>query len=169
MIADNERGSVTVGAGEQAVASRDSAPRKEVLVRPIDAVQWALYFPTVFNYAAKAAAGQAAGDQALQESIQLYQSDRVAEAIGRLEQVSGTSASPQLLTYRAGLLLQVGRLEEVKPDVERALALDPRNSDARSLQAIIAVVQNQKADAIRLAGQAEEQDPKSHAAMLALS
>src|SRR5882757_2228902 len=93
VIADNERGSVTAGAGEQAVASRDSAPRKEVLVRPIDAVQWALYFPTVFNYAAKAAAGQAAGDPALQESIQLYQSGRVAEAVGRLEQVSGTSAS----------------------------------------------------------------------------
>ena len=50
----------------------------------------------------------------------------------------------------------MGRLDEAKPDIERALSLDPRNSDANSLLSIIAVVQNDNDLALKLANQAVE-------------
>ena len=50
VVADNERGSVALNSGERAIAAKNSAPRKEVVVRPGDAVQWTLYFPTIFDY-----------------------------------------------------------------------------------------------------------------------
>jgi len=169
VTADNERGSVVVASGERAIAARNSAPRKEIMVRPRDAVQWALYFPTVFDYRLGAGIAGAPGEAALQESIALYRKGSLAEAIARLENVPQGLRNPRFLTYRSGLLLLVGRLDEAKPDIERALALDPRNSDAYSLQAIIAVVENYPDEAVRLADKAVELDPASPAARIALS
>ena len=169
VTADNERGSVTLASGERAIAARNSAPRKEIMVRPRDAVQWALYFPTVFDYRLGAGIAGAPSEAPLQESIALYRKGRLAEAIARLEDVPQGLRNPRFLTYRSGLLLLVGRLDEAKPDIERALALDPRNSDAYSLQAIIAVVENYPDEAVRLADKAIELDPISPAARIALS
>jgi tetratricopeptide (TPR) repeat protein len=169
VTADNERGSVVVASGELAIATRNSAPRKEIMVRPRDAVQWALYFPTVFDYRLGAGIAGAPGEAALQESIALYRKGRLVEAIARLEDVPEGLRNPRFLTFRSGLLLLVGRLDEAKPDIERALALDPRNSDAYSLQAIIAVVENYPDEAVRLADKAVELDPASPAARIALS
>ncbi len=169
VTADNERGSVVVASGELAIAARNSAPRKEIMVRPSDAVQWALYFPTVFDYRLGAGIAGAPGEAALQESIALYRKGRLTEAIARLENVPEGMRNPRFLTYRSGLLLLVGRLDEAKPEIERALALDPRNSDAYSLQAIIAVVENYPDEAVRLADKAVELDPASTAARIALS
>ena len=169
VTADNERGSVVVASGELAIAARNSAPRKEIMVRPRDAVQWALYFPTVFDYRLGAGIAGAPGEAALQESIALYRKGRLAEAIARLENVPEGMRNPRFLTYRSGLLLLVGRLDEAKPDIERALALDPRNSDAYSLRAVIAVVENDKDGALKLADMAVELDAASPAARIALS
>ncbi len=169
VTADNERGSVALTSGERAVAARNSAPRKEVVVRPRDAVQWTLYFPTVFDYRLGVQTAGTPGESALQESIALYRKGKLADAIARLENVPEGSRNPRFLAYRAGLLLLVGRVDEAKPDIERALALDPRNSDAYSLQAVIAVVENDKELALGLARKAVEVDPASPTAMIALS
>lgn len=165
--ATNERGSVTVESGERALAARDTAPRKEVMVRPRDAVQWALYFPTVFDYSDRGAAGR--DEPALREAIGLYRAGRPVDAIAKLDSIPPGSRNARVLSYRAGLLLLVGRLDEAKPDIERALALDPRSSDAYSLLAVIAVVQNDKDSALSLAEKAVDLDPGSPAARLALS
>src|SRR5437879_2856715 len=125
VTADNEFGSVAVAAGEQAIAAKGSAPRKEVLVRPRDAVQWALYFPAIFDYSVAAAAARAPEDSALRESIELYRKGRLADAIGRLKSVPEGLPNARLLFYRAGLLLLVGRLDEARADIGQALTLDP--------------------------------------------
>jgi tetratricopeptide (TPR) repeat protein len=169
VTADNERGSVALNSGERAIAARNSAPRKEVVVRPRDAVQWTLYFPTIFDYRLGAGIAGAPGESALQESIELYRKGKLADAIARLDSVPEGSRNPRFLIYRAGLLLLVGRLDEAKPDIERALALDPRNSDAYSLQAVIAVVENDKDLALSLADKAVDLDPASPTARIALS
>jgi len=169
VTADNEQGSVALNSGERAIAARNSAPRKEVVVRPRDAVQWTLYFPTIFDYRFGAGIAAAPGESALQESIELYRKGNLADAIARLENVPEGSRNSRFLIYRAGLLLLVGRLDEAKPDIERALALDPRNSDPYSLQAVIAVVENDKDSALSLATKAVELDPNSPAARIALS
>lgn len=166
VLADNNKGSVAVISGETAVAARDSAPMKEVSIRPGEAIQWALYFPTVFDDRIVASM---AGEGAVQESLRLYRAGKVADAIARLDNVPATARDARFSNYRAGLLLQVGRVDEAAPEIERALMRDPRNSDAYSLQAIIAVVQNDKDAALRLAGKAVELDPGSPTARIALS
>jgi Flp pilus assembly protein TadD len=76
---------------------------------------------------------------------------------------------PRLYTNRASSLLSVGRVEEARAEIEKALAVDPNNSQALSLQSIIAVTQNEKDKALTLAKKAVEADPKSASARIALS
>lgn len=78
-------------------------------------------------------------------------------------------SNPRFLAYRASQLLSVGRVDEAGADIERALILDPNYSDAFALQAIIAVVQNEKEKALNSAQKAVEADPNSATARLALS
>ena len=130
LTADNERGSVAVASGERAIAAKDAAPSKEVVVHPRDAVQWTLYFPAIFDYSVGAAIARAPAEPALRESIELYRKGRLAEAIASLQNVPERLSNPQLFVYRAGLFLLVGRFDEAKPDIERAIALDPHISIA---------------------------------------
>src|SRR5918999_316922 len=46
----NPQGSVLVAAKEQAIAKPGEAPRKTVLLNPLDAVQWSLYYPPLIDY-----------------------------------------------------------------------------------------------------------------------
>ena len=62
----------------------------------------------------------------------------------------GTIRDPRVFAYRASLLLAVGRVDEADADIERALRLDPNDSDALALQTIIAVVQNEQRQSARL-------------------
>ncbi|MEW6571855.1 MAG: FecR domain-containing protein [Nitrospirota bacterium] len=47
VLASNEAGSLTITSGQSAVAEAGKAPVSVVVVRPRDAVQWTLYYPTV--------------------------------------------------------------------------------------------------------------------------
>ena len=76
---------------------------------------------------------------------------------------------PRLFTYRASLLLSVGRVDEAGADIEKALKLTPNDSEAVAIQSIIAVVQNDKERGLSLAKKAVEMDPHSAAARIALS
>ena len=49
VAASNEFGSVTVTAGEEAVTQPGKAPQRRIIVRPRDAVQWSLYYPSVLG------------------------------------------------------------------------------------------------------------------------
>ena len=59
--AANELGAVELTSGELAIAGRNAAPRRGRIVRPADAVQWALYYPSILG-------GPAAADAALREA-----------------------------------------------------------------------------------------------------
>ncbi|MEJ2684125.1 MAG: TonB-dependent receptor [Candidatus Sulfobium sp.] len=76
---------------------------------------------------------------------------------------------PRFYTTRASALLQVGRVDEAKADLGKALELDPKNSVAFALQSIIAVTQNEKEKALDLAGKAVQSNPNSAEAHIALS
>ncbi|MGH7146848.1 MAG: tetratricopeptide repeat protein [Nitrospiraceae bacterium] len=76
---------------------------------------------------------------------------------------------PRSLAGRAARSLSVGRVDEATADLDRALKLDPQNSDALALQSVIAVVQNDKDKAMTLAQQAVAADPNSASAKTALS
>ncbi len=169
VVADNDAGSVTVMSGEQAVAVRGAAPTKETLVRPREAVQWTLYFPTLIDAQAANALSGTAAEPALQDALRLYRERRLSDALSRLDTIAADARSARVLTFRAALLLAVGRLDEARPQIERAISLDARNADALALQSIIAVVENDTARALERANAAVAIDPRSPAAWIALS
>src|SRR5439155_26567332 len=77
LSASNEQGAITLVGGEQAVIARNQAPRKELIARSRDAVQWALYYPAIVDYRPGAGIAGTPGEAALRESIELL-------AVGRL-------------------------------------------------------------------------------------
>ena len=169
VVAANDVGSVALASGERAVVARNAAPTKEIVIRPLDAVAWTLYFPTVFDYRLDAGVAGSPGEAARQRSIALYRNGQLVEALAELDKDREGVADPRFLTYRAGLLLLVGRLDEAKPEIEKALRADPNNSDAHALLSIVAVVENEKDKALESARTAVRLDLKSPAALIALS
>ena len=139
VLAENEAGSLVLSSGQSAVAEKGKAPVLRVVVRPRDAVRWALYYPPVIY--------------AHPEEV-------------RVEEDTG---NPRFLAHRASSLLSVGRVDEAKTDIEQALKLDPKYSDAIALQSIIAIVQNEKEKALNFAQKAIETDPESATAQIAIS
>ena len=136
----NPQGSVMVAANEQATAKAGEAPRKTVLLNPLDAVQWSLYYPDL------------AKDRARRE-----QTSRVDPRSSR----HWTEAA-------RGHLLR-GQVPEARRALDRALALDPQDARAYSLRAVIELVQNRKAEARAEAERAVAADPESPVAHLGLS
>ena len=135
--ASNELGSLLLKDHEAAITLKGQAPRKEIIIHPTDAVQWALYYPAVFDY---------------------WQDDQFKDKNG---------VSSQL--HQAGRLLVVGQADKAKGNIQQVLQLEPGNSDAHALLAIISVVQNEKDQALDLATKAITLNPDSAAAHLALS
>ena len=156
VLASNDIGSVSLGSGEEVSAAKGASPRKEIVVRPVDAVAWTLYFPTVFDYRL-ARAGADTGET-LRRSVELYRAGLLGDALAASEAVPQDARSAGWLNYRAALLLQVGRLDAARPAIAEALRLEPANSDSRSLLAIVAVVENNKNGALEFAGQAVRDD-----------
>ncbi|MGB0127407.1 MAG: TonB-dependent receptor [Rhodocyclaceae bacterium] len=154
-------------AGELALVAANQAPTKQTTLRPADAVQWALYYPAVIDYRLRGEAAATAGLPA--EALELYRQGQLAQAIFLTDQAPERQSDPHFLLFRASLLLAVGQAEEARPELARALALDPHNSDAQALAAIIAVARNDKAEALTLADKAVETGPGSPAAHMARS
>jgi len=139
VLAENEAGSLVLSSGQSAVAEKGKAPELRVVVRPRDAVRWALYYPPV-----------------------IYTHPEQV-------QVEEDVHDPGFFANRASWLLSVGRVDEAKTAIEQALKLDPKYSDAVALQSIIAVVQNEKEKALNFAEEAVRLNPKSATAQIALS
>jgi tetratricopeptide (TPR) repeat protein len=139
VLASNEAGSLAITSGQSAVAEKGKAPVYRVVARPRDAVRWALYYPPV-----------------------IYTPPEEAP-------VKEDTSNPRFLASRASSLLSVGRVDEAKADIEQALSLDPKYSDAFALQSIIAIVQNEKEKALNIAEEAVKIDPNSATAQIALS
>ncbi|HEV7930669.1 MAG TPA: FecR family protein, partial [Nitrosospira sp.] len=81
LSASNSHGSIILTDNEAAVAVRDQAPRKEAVVRPIDAVQWALFYPTIISFRLdETASGQPAA-RSLRIAIDRYEQGKILEAL----------------------------------------------------------------------------------------
>ena len=171
VAAANKAGSLILASGDSAIAAAGQAPARVTVVRPREAVQWALYYPPVLAYRPVDFPGGAETDwQAkVRKSLEFYWEGDLAGAFSGLETVSEDVRDPRFFTFRAGLLLTVGRVDDAIPDIEKALALDPSNSQAIALKSVVALVQNQKDRANDLAEKAVDLDPKSAAARVALS
>ena len=163
ILAENPYGALQLVKGQGAVAPVGGAPQRQVLVRPRDSVQWALYYPFIL------VSGPDGGPAQRRESMALFNQGRILEAITGLEQIDKRAQNSDFFAYRAGLLLHIGRVSEARQNIRKAMDLDPNNGDALAIRAIIAVVQNRKAEARAAAQQAVGRNPRSAAARIALS
>jgi tetratricopeptide (TPR) repeat protein len=171
VAAANQAGGIAISPGQEATARAGEAPTVQVVVRPRDAVQWALYYPAILDTRVEdfPEGAEGSGESALRKSIERYRQGDLAGALAALSQAPVGIADPQFFTYRAGLLLTVGRVDEATLDIDKALSLDASNSNAIALQSVIAVVQNDKDKALELANRAVALNKNSAAALVARS
>lgn len=171
VLASNKVGSLTLTSGQSAFAEADKPPSSRIVIRPRDAVQWSLYYQPVLYY--RPTDFQPCFDTDWQgmvrKSLEHYGKADFQKAFDSIAKIPEDIRDPRFFTYRASLLLSVGRVDEAKSDIERALALSPDNSHALALLTIIAVAQNEKGRALSLAKKAVEADPGAASSLIALS
>ena len=135
---------LNVAAGQTLTAGPREPPTIQALIKPIDAVQWALYYPPLT---------EPDGDAGVDQSC--------------------TAASPSeraaCLSARAEQRLRAGGVDEAQNDIQTALALNPKNADASALLAVISIVKNEKTNALALAHHATALEPLNPRAWIALS
>lgn len=136
--ASNPYGRLRVTGGQSAAASAGEPPRYSVLVRPRDAVQWALYYPPVL-----ASTGSGATSD------------------------SGEPKASRL--GRAAALLSVGRGQAAQSFIQQALDEGRQVGLAYALRAIVALVQDNKDQALVDARRGVALEPTSAAPRIALS
>jgi tetratricopeptide (TPR) repeat protein len=144
------------------------APVKRIVVRPRDAVQWALYYPPILA----AVGGQAdVADlpPALAEAMRRANSSDLEGAFAALDGVPEGERDAEYHVYRAALLLSVGQVDDAQAVIDRALAQEPGSGLAYAQRAIIKLVQNDEADALASAQRAVELSPDAAAPRIALS
>ncbi len=162
-------GELLLASGDAGIATPGAAPRPEIVARPRDAVAWALYYPPILAPLAERRPAPSALPQGLQTAIERVAANDYAGAIAALDAVPEPARDARYYTYRAGVLLNVGRVDEASQAIDRALALNPDAAEALAERAVIAVVQNRRADALADARRAVELDPASAPARIALS
>jgi Tfp pilus assembly protein PilF len=170
VAARNAQGEVQVGSGQSIVAKAGKAPVPIVVARPRDAVAWALYYPPVLPpLADPKAAAPSDLPEAVRGALQLASRGELASSFARLDRAPEVERGPQFHLYRAALLLSVGRVDEARRDIDRALLQEPAAGLAYALRTVIAVAQNEKAQALADARRAVELSPRQAAPKIALS
>jgi tetratricopeptide (TPR) repeat protein len=169
VVAANSAGSLALTSGQSAVAEAGKAPVLRIVVRPRDAVQWALYYPPVLYIRPDEFPPGPDWQGMVRRSIEFYLRGDLQGAFDSLANVPPDIRDPRVFAYRAELLLAVGRVDEAGADIERALRLAPNDPNALALQTIIAVVQNEPDKALDIAQRAVQAAPNSATARIALS
>ena len=163
ILAQNDQGMLELAKGYGAVAQAGNAPQRYLLVRPRESVQWAMYYPPVLALEP----GMLSAD--VKSSLALFNDGQFTEALAQLESIRPETRDATFYTCRAAMRLHVGRIAQAQSDIEHALSMNAQNGDALALKAVIAVVQNQAAEAVDLARQAVQHSPRSVSAHIAQS
>lgn len=169
VLAENASGSLSLTTGQSAVAQANKPPVLRTVVRPRDAVQWALYYPPVLYVRADELPAGAGWQGMMRSSTEAYGKGDLAKALRDVENAPADTRDPRFFAYRAHLLLAVGRVDAARADIDRALQLGPNDANALSLQSIIALVQNEKDRAFDIAQKNVAANPNSATAWIALS
>src|SRR5262245_55880903 len=118
VVAENSAGSLTLTSGQSAVVEAGKAPVLRIVARPRDAVQWALYYPPVLYLRPEEFPPGPGWQGMVRQSLEFYLQGDLQKAFDSIATVPGTLSDPRFLTYRASLLLAVGRVEGANADIE---------------------------------------------------
>jgi tetratricopeptide (TPR) repeat protein len=169
VAADSPAGSLVLASGQSAVAERGKAPVAQVVARPRDAVQWALYYPPVVYFHPDEFAAGPDWQGAVRTSLEASVRGDLQTAFDGIRGVPDTGPDARFFAYRASLLLAVGRVDEAGADIQRALQLRANDPNALALQTVILIAQNEPDRALQVAQQAVQAAPGSATAQTALS
>jgi tetratricopeptide (TPR) repeat protein len=169
VVAQNPAGSLSLTDGQSASAAAGQAPVTRTVARPRDAVQWALYYPPVVYLRPDEFPAGAGWQGSVRSSMDAYAKGDLTKALDNVLALPPDVGDPRVYSYRAHLLLAVGRVDEARSDIDRALKLAPNDANALALQAVIAVTQGEKGQALDTARKAVAASPNSATAHLALS
>jgi tetratricopeptide (TPR) repeat protein len=169
VAADSPAGSLVLASGQSAVAERGKAPVAQVVARPRDAVQWALYYPPVVYFHPDEFAAGPDWQGAVRTSLEASVRGDLQTAFDGIRGVPDTGPDARFFAYRASLLLAVGRVDEAGADIQRALQLRANDPNALALQTVILIAQNEPDRALQIAQQAVQAAPGSATAQTALS
>lgn len=136
----NDQGSLTLTNGQSGEALSGQAPRR-IDVRPDDAVRWALYYQPIVPSA----------------------------SLTDLSPVPPAAKDARDHVRRANAMLAVGQVNEARNELAQARQLDPNDSDAYALNAVIDIAQNNREGALENGRRAVSLAPQSVPARLALS
>jgi len=166
----NELGEIRLIKGQTATTTAKSIPALTIRVKPRDAVQWSLYYPAIINFNSSDYQNFDPDSKIIIErSITAARDGQYTTALKQINLVRKAEINTTLLIYRAALYLSVGRIEKAKQDIHQVIQKQPDNAQAIALQAIFAIVQNNKTRALALAEQAATMAPNSASTALALS
>ncbi len=168
---DNVAGQLTLQSGQSALTTRGAAPGMYTVADPMESVQWALYYPHVFEFEPQdiTSFGLEPWRAVVADSVRALRANDLSNALTLLEQAGGGITSTQYLLYRAHLLLMVGRVAEAQADIEQVLTVDAASSVAWVMRSVIAVTQGRAQFALESAQKAVQADASSAPAQLALS
>ncbi len=172
VLTSNAAGSLRMVGEQSIIAQKGQAPQFTTRIKPEDAVQWTLHYQPILHGLIGPAqvAAQDPLEPTFSNALAALRRNDTASAFASLKHIPPTGRTPRFYNYRAALFLLVGRVEEARRELEKSLqARADNNSAALSLQAMIAVAQNSKAEAEALANQAVAANPNSAVPLIALS
>jgi len=126
VAAVNDEGSLVLAGGYSAIVKMDQPPKPIVIVRFRDAVQWALNYPPILDFKPTDFQGvpERNWHAIIRDSIRYYNQGDLTNAFSSLESVpeniDDPIDDPRFFTYRAMLLLFVGRIVEASDDIQNA-------------------------------------------------
>lgn len=187
----NAHGAVRLQKGQQGSATKNSAPTRGIIANPTDAVQWALYYPSVLSiadfsdvYADASETNRKAFKELLDGEFgaasknwdkQSWQGNfgmALATLLqGDLDQAAAqstkiqNSAARQVITAAIGL--QTGEVQSVPQTGNFEAAVASLKATNLAQQAIVALVRNEKVPATLLIQSAQAAKSDSVAALLA--
>jgi tetratricopeptide (TPR) repeat protein len=157
-------GALVLESGQAAEVRGSGAPQPFPRVRPLDAVQWALYFPPVLRH--KPGLQDPAFSKPEEEASKLALEGDASGALARLGQIPPAARTEPLRVFEASLLLSVGRVDEAAAILKAQPAGD--DPDALALEAIVQLVAGDRPQAAARAEAAVRARPTA-AALLAQS
>jgi tetratricopeptide (TPR) repeat protein len=171
VAAKSQTGAFVLAGGQTAVFRAEKATELITVIRPRDAVHWALYYPPVINWKESdfKESTETDWETMVRKSIGHYWKGEIAAAFSAISGVPENIQDPRFYIYRAALLLTAGQVDAAQADINTVFSFEPSNSYALSLQSIMYTVQNQEDRAFVLAKKALDAKPSSPAAWVALS
>ena len=190
VLAQNQFGEVSLGAGEIALTKAGAAPVKQIMVKPLDAVEWALYYPAITSISDYSNFTSLVNPQVLElinsgqykEAIQEFKSNSWVDVMGRslayysmgmqsesIKEVEKVNSKEiDFNTFKSSLYLSNSQVEKAEAILS---TYNSSNATAQILaqKSVIALVKNQKTEAKEHLDQALKLSNESSSVILAKS